>query len=260
MNTVPSGELVTEQIEDVLRIEISNPERMNALDLGMFSELAEILRAAGDNPEIGAILLQGRGESFCSGNDVNDFLDRGDDREAYRPVGEFMRALYECPTPVVAAVNGPAVGIGATMLLHCDLVYAAEESFLHMPFVTLGLCPEFASTLLLPRRIGLPRASLALLLGEPIGAERALQWGLVNTVCPLDSLLQEAASAAARLAALPREAVRTTKRLLRSQVAAKVDTAIREESEAFMGLLGTAAFRDAALAFLERSPDDPTVE
>jgi len=256
MNDQPAT-IETELHDRVLRIELINIARKNAIDRPTYSEIAGLLIDAEKNPGVGAILLHGRGDTFCSGQDVNDFLTHRGKSEAYVEIREFMAALSNCSVPIVAAVNGPAIGIGATLLLHCDLVYAADEAYLHMPFVSLGLCPEFASSLLLPRRIGFLRASIVLLLGEPIGAQRALEWGLFNTVTPIETLVPEARAAAARIAAQPVEAVRTTKRLIRSRLGAQVDTAIDDEFVEFARLLDSDDFRDAAHAFLDRGPDDP---
>ena len=202
-------------INGVATIEIARPEKKNALTVEMYQAMADAIDAAGVDNAVRALLITGQPGIFTSGNDLQDFLNRPRPHIDESPVFRFMRALISCDKPVVAAVTGPAIGIGTTMLLHCDLVYVADEARLSMPFAAHGLVPEFGSSLIVPRLMGGRRAAEKLLLGDPFTAETAVECGIANAVLPADEVLPHARRIAERFNALPPSAVRETKRLLR---------------------------------------------
>ncbi|WP_028312272.1 enoyl-CoA hydratase [Derxia gummosa] len=241
----------------VLRVVLNRPDKKNALTAAMYEELNEAFDRAAAEPEVRAILFAAEGPAFCAGNDLADF-QANPPRGPEAPVMQFIRNLACCQKPMVAAVRGPAVGIGATMLLHCDLVYAADDAVFALPFARLGLCPEAASSLLLPRLAGLQRATEKLLLGEPFGVDEALEMGFVNRLVPPDELLAYALRQAAKLVALPVESVRATRELLRGisgkGTAGKAHEAllarIDEEGAMFERLLAEPSAQAAFAAFL----------
>jgi enoyl-CoA hydratase/carnithine racemase len=216
-------------LQGVATIEIARPEKKNALSQAMYRAMTETILDAGADESVRALLITGQPGIFTAGNDLEDFM-RTPEIGADSPVAGFMQALLNCDKPVVAAVTGAAVGIGVTMLLHCDLVYLSDHAQLLLPFVNLGLVPEFGSSLLLPRLMGHARAAQALLLGEPIGAAEAVAVGLASAVLPSSDLLAHARRMAERFNALPPGAVRDSKRLLRGATRAAVECAIQEES------------------------------
>lgn len=241
--------------DGVLHLRMQRPERKNALTFAMYEALTEgLTRAAGD-AAIRVVTIAGTGGVFSSGNDLQDFMKqpRADEDS---PVFRFLRALVALDKPLVAAVEGPAVGIGTTMLLHCDLVYAADSARFQLPFTQLALVPEAASSFLLPRMLGHQRAAELLLLGEPFDAARALELGIVNAVLPADALHAHVEERVQRLVALPAAALRATKRLLRAPRADDVIAHMQAEGEIFRERLGSPEFREAATAFMEkRRPD-----
>ncbi|QJD99577.1 enoyl-CoA hydratase [Massilia forsythiae] len=244
--------------DHILTLEFNRPQRKNAITGAMYTALAEALRAADADPAIRAILITGKPDIFTAGNDLDDFLNNAgagaldDDR----PVFQFMRALESCTKPVVAAVAGLAVGIGTTLLMHCDLVYAAENAKFSMPFTQLGLCPEFASSLLVAQSAGYTRAAEKLLLGEAFDAQEALGMGIVARVLPAAELADFARGQAAKLAKLPPASVRTTKALMRRARAALVQETIAAENERFGAMLNGDEAKEAFTAFFEkRKPD-----
>ncbi|MCX8003413.1 MAG: enoyl-CoA hydratase [Burkholderiaceae bacterium] len=247
----------TETADGVARIEIARPEKKNALTLAMYQQLADAIDAAREDGAVRALLIHGQPDIFTAGNDLEDFM-RAPAREAGMdaPAFRFMRALIGCDKPVIAAVNGAAVGIGTTLLMHCDLVYAADNAMFSMPFVSLGLCTEFASSLLVPLAAGYHRAAEKLLLSEPISAEEALEMGIVNRLLPPAEVLAHAKRQAARFNLLPPNAVRTTKRLLRAGWQAAVEKILAEESQQFGKLLASPEAREAFTAFFERRKPD----
>ena len=245
-------EILVEREEGVLRVCIHRPDKKNALTLAMYAALTAALNEAAQDAAIRAVVLTGSGDSFSSGNDIADFLaapPAGEDS----PVFEFLAALRQFEKPLIAAVNGLAVGIGVTMLLHCDLIYARAGIILAMPFVNLGLCPEGGSSLLLPRLIGYPRAAELLLLGEPFSAEQALEWGLINGIgADADATLELALGRARRLARQPAAAVRLAKRLLKRNEAETLRETIALEGRHFIELLNSPEAVAALRAFVER--------
>lgn len=241
--------------EGIARIEIARPERKNAITSQMYGLMADALLAAAADAAVRAVVLHGAPGVFSAGNDIQDFLQRPA-LDGNSDTLRFMRALMEHERPVVAAVNGAAVGIGTTLLMHCDLVYAADDAMFSMPFVSLGLCPEFGSSLLVPLSSGYHRAAEKMLLGEPISAEEALEMGIVNRLVPPASVLEYAMRQARRICALPPESVRQTKRLLKEGARALVRQAMDGETQTFSRLLQSPESREALSAFLERRKPD----
>lgn len=247
--------VVTENLDGVLRIRLNRPEKKNALTQTMYTALAEAFNQATADPKVRSVMITGAPDCFCSGNDIQDFLNmpKADENN---PVARFMIAMSDCPKPIVAAVSGPAVGIGTTLLLHCDLAYAGESARFHMPFVSIGICPEFASSYLLPRMMGHPRAAELVLLAEPFDARKALDYGLINEVLPDSEYQARALEKARRLASLPPQALRTTKALLKRWNREVVTKVIPAEFETFMPMLLGEEAREAFTAFLQkRKPD-----
>lgn len=248
--------LVLVELKDrVLTVRMNRVDKKNALTQAMYTEMADAINAAATNNEVRVVLLTGGLEAFCAGNDLADFLKvppGGNDS----PVARFMNALAVFPKPVVGAVTGPAVGIGVTMLLHCDLVYAGSNARLQMPFVNIGICPEFASSLLLPKIMGHVRAAELTMLGEPFSAQTALQYGLVNEVLPDAEVEPRALERALKLAAQPPNALRVTKMLLKRWDLKEVTEAIGYEAQYFVPMLGQPEAREAMSAFMgKRKPD-----
>jgi enoyl-CoA hydratase/carnithine racemase len=237
------------------RIQLSRLDKKNALTGEMYAGLADAVSGADADPQVRALLLHGSPECFCAGNDVADFLNRPPLAEG-SPSQRFFKAMLDLKKPIVAAVGGPAVGIGTTMLLHCDLVYAADNARFQLPFVPLGIVPEFGSTYLLPLLAGYPRAAELLLLGQPFTAQKAYEVGIITAVLTKENLLAEAEKAATTLAALPPESLRLTKQLLKKRHGAMVRDVIAEEIQIFGERLKSAEAKEAMSAFLEkRKPD-----
>lgn len=230
-------------------------DKKNSITRHMYAALADGLEAAATDAAVRVVVFQGHETVFSAGNDLADFLNNPSaDEDA--PVFRFLRAVSSFPKPVVAAVCGPAVGIGTTLLFHCDLVYAGDNAAFSMPFVNLGLCPEAASSLLVPQMLGYHRAAEALLLGEPFLAEAALEVGLVNRVVPPSEANNLARAVAAKLAAKSSSSLIESKRLMKQGQAALVAQHIRTEAEVFGRMLREPAAKEAFSAFLEkRRPD-----
>ncbi len=245
----------TATLNGVATIEIARPEKKNALTLEMYLAMTDAVSAAVADAGVRVLLFTGQPGVFTSGNDLEDFMQRppvGEDS----PVFRFMHALTACDKPVVAAVTGAAVGIGATLLLHCDLVYVSDETRLAMPFVALGLVPEFASSLLLPQLMGHARAAQLLLLGEPFTGADAVEFGIANAVLPPDEVLPYARRVAERFNTLPTGAVRDAKRLMRAAAKDVVAQTIRNEATVFAARLRSAEAQEAFQAFFQkRKPD-----
>jgi enoyl-CoA hydratase/carnithine racemase len=246
----------TATLNGVATIEIARPEKKNALTVEMYQALADAVSAAAEDAAVRAILITGQPGIFTSGNDLQDFLNRPRPNVGESPVFRFMHALIACDKPVVAAVTGAAIGIGVTMLLHCDLVYVADDARLAMPFTSLGLVPEFGSSLVVPQLMGGRRAAEKLLLGDPFTGDQAVECGIANAVLPAGEVAAHARRMAERFNALPPGAVSGTKRLLREPQRAALLNAIQREGAAFTARLSSAEAREAMQAVLEkRKPD-----
>jgi enoyl-CoA hydratase/carnithine racemase len=249
-----SGPILSTVSERVARIQISRPDKKNALTAEMYAMLGSALAAAEADPAVRAVLLHGTADCFTAGNDVGDFLKRPGGGAP--PAKALFDVLPTMAKPVVAAVGGPAVGIGSTLLLHCDLVYAAPNARFQLPFVPLGIVPEFGSTFLLPLLAGYQRAAELLLLGQPFTAQKAYEAGIVTAVVPQENLLAEAEKVAMTLAALPPESIRLTKRLMKSRYGEALAATIEEEMRIFGERLSSPEAKEALSAFLEkRKPD-----
>ncbi len=249
------NQILVETKDRVTRIELNRPEKKNALSPEMYAAMAQALLAADADAQVRAVLIHGQAGCFTSGNDVKDFLELPRSAGA-SPAAGFLRAISTARKPLVAAVGGPAIGIGTTMLLHCDLVYAAPNARLQMPFVPLGLLPEAASSLLLPAMAGYRRAAEMLLLGGPFGAEKALAAGIITEIVPEAELLERARQAAAALAALPPASVQMTKELMKRGLAQGVQERMTEELQLFGERLRSPEAKEALRAFMEkRKPD-----
>jgi enoyl-CoA hydratase/carnithine racemase len=246
--------VVLTRSDGVLEIRLDRPEKKNALTRAMYDAMAEAFGQVDADPTLRVALLTGTGDTFTSGNDIADFQARAtSNREG--SASRFLPALSSMAKPLIAAVNGAAIGVGTTMLMHCDLIIAASSARFVMPFTGLGLVPEAASSLLFPRLLGHQRASAMLLLGEPLDAATAHAWGFVNRVVDDAALMETAHAVAHRLASLPPQAVRLTKRLLRHG-ADDVSGRIEEELALFREQLGSPEAAEAFRAFMEkRKPD-----
>jgi enoyl-CoA hydratase/carnithine racemase len=242
---------VTVSREDAVAvIAMTRPAKKNALTLAMYEAMRAGLEESGNELGVGAVLLTGSGGVFTAGNDIHDFLQRRGDPSESAGL-RFIKTLAVFEKPVVAAVEGLAIGIGTTMLLHCDLVYASPSASLKVPFVDLGLTPEGGSSALLPRRCGMARASELLLLGEAISAERAESFGLVNAIVPSQTLLAHALAKAKALAGKPREALAASRRMLRGEPK-ELLAAMDAEGREFAKRLAMPEARAALLAFTNR--------
>mgnify|MGYP006195509709 CR=1 FL=1 len=239
----------------VCSITFNRLDKKNSITAAMYGAMADALQAAQDDAAVRVVMFQGHETIFSAGNDIADFLNQppaGEDA----PVFRFLRGLAAFPKPVIAAVCGPAVGIGTTLLFHCDLVYAGDNAAFSMPFVNLGLCPEAASSLLVPQMMGYHRAAEALLLGEPFMAEAALEVGLVNRVLAPSETTGYAQTVARKLAAKPISSLIETKRLMKKANAQQVLAVMAEEGASFGRMLREPAAKEAFGAFMERRKPD----
>ena len=245
----------TEAKDGVLRIEIDRPDKKNALTAAMYQAMADAIKAAEADTKVRVVLIHGKADLFTAGNDLQDFLDNPP-RDDNRPVFQFLYGISQAKKPIVAAVAGAAVGIGTTMLLHCDLVYAAPNARLQLPFVNLGLVPEAGSSLLLPALVGYQRAAELLLLGEPFDARKGKEFGLVTEVVPEAELFDTAIAQARKLVGKPAASLRLTKQLMKQGQTAAVAQRIKQESEHFGERLNSPEAKEAFSAFLQkRKPD-----
>ena len=252
-STVP--EILTHVDAGVMTITLNRVARKNSITADMYSALADALESANHDVAVRAVVIQGHETVFSAGNDIGDFLNNPP-ATSEAPVFRFLRGLSSFPKPIVASVCGPAVGIGTTMLFHCDLVYAGDNAAFSMPFVNLGLCPEAASSFLAVQLMGYPRAAEALLLGEPFMAETALEMGLITRIVPPAEANALAQRQAQKLAAKPLTSVMETKRLMKKGNAGMVAERMAEEGASFGRMLQEPAAREAFSAFMEkRRPD-----
>ena len=240
----------------VLHLILNRPEKKNALTSAMYTSLVEALARADSDDSIRVIVLRGNGDSFTAGNDIEDFVQKPWQGQSVPPAEQFIRAVAFARKPVIGAAHGLAVGIGTTILLHCDLVYAAEETRFMMPFINLAIIPEAGSTLLLPNMIGHQRAAELFLLAEPFSAKRAYELGIVNRVLPASDLLSAVDAAAQTLTEKPAAAIRLAKQMMKQHLRADLDRVIREEVLAIAGQLESPETGEALNAFLQkRKPD-----
>ncbi|MEW5852894.1 MAG: enoyl-CoA hydratase [Myxococcota bacterium] len=254
MSEAPSP-ITTRQDGGVLTITFNRPDKKNALTVAMYQLAVRAIREANNDKSVRALVLTGAGGSFTAGNDLADFMNvppAGLDS----PVIQFLLSLVELEKPILCAVQGPAIGIGTTLLLHCDLVYADETAKFRLPFVDLGLVPEGASSFLLPRIMGAPRASELLYFSEVFDARKAKELGLITDVIPADRLATEVQTRAATLAQKPPASLRATKKLLRAGTREQVMRALKEEGDIFVERLRSEEAMEAFSAFFEkRKPD-----
>lgn len=251
-----SEHLLVEREEGLLTLRLNRLHKKNALTRAMYSGMAEVLEQADRDASVRAVLITGGETCFTSGNDVADFIQAppaGLNSEVF----QFMRALFEFSKPVVAAVSGPAVGIGTTLLLHCDLVYVSREASLKMPFVNLGLCPEYGSSLILPRLLGHARAAELLLLGQGFTGEQAAAWGIANqALADGAATLAKAREMALRFQQLAPSAVTDSKRLMRAPGREELRRVIEEEGALFGQRLRSPEAIEALTAFMQRRAPD----
>jgi enoyl-CoA hydratase/carnithine racemase len=246
-----SNTLLTQDTGKVRTLTFNRPEKKNAFTHAMYEAATEALRQADADPAIHVAVLTGAGGVFTSGNDIGDFVEHpvtGEDSAVFR----FLRTLVDMAKPVVAVVDGPAVGIGTTMLLHCDYVLASDRARFAMPFINLALCPEGASSVLLPRQAGMALASELVMFGEPFDAETALRARIINRVVPAAQLAEVAAERTQALASKPLGALQVTKSLLREPMRAEVNGTLRREGAEFVKRLHSDEAREALMAFLNR--------
>lgn len=249
------SDILTHTLDGVMTITFNRLDKKNSITSAMYGDMADALVQAAEQDAVRVVVIQGHETIFSAGNDIADFLNKRPTNEE-APVYRFLLGISSFPKPIIAAVCGPAVGIGTTMLLHCDLVYAGDNAAFSLPFVNLGLCPEAGSSLLVPQMLGYHRAAEALLLGEPFMAEAAQEVGLVNRIVPPLEANTFAQAQARKLAAKPISSLVETKRLMKMGQAAQVKQQITEESASFGRMLGEPAAREAFTAFMEkRKPD-----
>jgi enoyl-CoA hydratase/carnithine racemase len=244
-------EIVTERADHILRVQLNRPKRLNAMTSTMYVALADIINDAATDERTRVVLWNGAGDSFCAGNDIEDFL-KNPPGPGESPQARLMSALLDFDKPLVASVQGAAIGGGTTMLLHCDFVYAGESAKFQLPFVNLALVPEFGSSAILPARLGLLRAAELVMLGSPFDARRAAELGLVTQVLPDHDLLPTATELAQKLAAKPIGALRAGKRLLKQPIREAIRLAMKSENEEFSVQVRSADAKEALTAFMEK--------
>ena len=249
------ADIVTEHAGSILRIQLNRPTKRNAMTSAMYVALSDILKKATKDERTRVALWHGAGDSFCAGNDIEDFL-KNPPGPGESPQAQLMNALIDFDKPLIAAVQGAAIGGGTTMLLHCDFVYAGESAKFQMPFINLALVPEFGSSSIVPARIGHLRAAELILLGSPYDAKRAAELGLVTQIVPDQDLLSIATATAQKLAAKPAGALQASKRLMKQPFRQQIAAAMKAENEEFSAQVRSADAKEALTAFLEkRKPD-----
>ncbi len=249
------SDILTHTDAGVMTITFNRLDKKNSITSSMYAAMAEALAQAATDPAVRVVVFQGHESIFSAGNDIGDFLNQPPTTQE-SPVFRFLRGIATFEKPLLAAVAGPAVGIGTTMLFHCDLVYAGDNAAFSMPFVNLGVCPEAASSLLAPQRMGYGRAAEALLLGEPFLAEAALEMGLISRIVPPAEVNALARRQAQKLAAKPLTSLLATKGLMKQGQASLVAQRMAEEGTLFGRMLAEPPAQEAFSAFLEkRKPD-----
>ena len=246
-------DIITEHSGSVLRVELNRPTKRNAMTSGMYVKLADVFNDAAKDERTRVILWHGAGDSFCAGNDVEDFL-KNPPGPGESPQARLMNALLDFDKPLIAAVQGAAIGGGTTMLMHCDFVYADESARFRMPFIDLAVVPEFGSSCSVAARIGHLRAAELILLGLPFDAKRAAELGLVTRVVSDQNLLATAAETAQKLAAKPANALQASKRLMKRSVHEQIKAAMKVENEEFSVQVRSEDAKEAFTAFLEKRP------
>ena len=247
------SDIVTERSDSVLRVQLNRPASKNAMTSAMYITLADLFNTAAQDDRIRVVLWHGAGDSFCAGNDVGDFLKNPPGR-GESPQALLMKALINFDKPIVAAVQGAAIGGGTTMLTHCDFVFAAENAKFQLPFVNLALVPEFGSSFTVPARAGYLRAAELILTGQSFDASRAAELGLVTRVVPNQELLAIATDTAQKLAQKAPAALQACKRLMKQSTHEQLERAVKLENEEFSAHVRSAEAKEAFAAFLEKRP------
>ncbi|HJZ96487.1 MAG TPA: enoyl-CoA hydratase [Candidatus Solibacter sp.] len=251
------SDIITERSASILRVQLNRPDKKNAMTSSMYVTMADVLNDAAKDEQIRVVLWHGAGDSFTAGNDVEDFL-KNPPGPGDSPQARLITALINFDKPLVAAVKGAAVGGGTTMLTHCDFVYAGESAKFQIPFINLGLVPEFGSSFSVPARIGYLRAAELILLGLPFDAHLAADLGLVTRVVPDDKLLATATETAQKLAQKPFGALQACKRLMKLSSRGQLEQAVKVELEEFASRVRSAEAKEAFTAFIEKRPPDFT--
>jgi enoyl-CoA hydratase/carnithine racemase len=248
-------EIVTEHTGNILRVQLNRPTKRNAMTSAMYLSLASIFNEAANDENTRVVLWHGAGDSFCAGNDIEDFL-KNPPGPGESPQARLMEALVNFDKPLVAAVHGAAIGGGTTMLTHCDFIYAGESTKFQMPFINLAVVPEFGSSWSVPASIGHLRAAELILLGTPFDARRAAELGLATQVLPDKDVLATATETARKLAAKPAGALQASKRLMKQPFRDQIKAAMKAENEEFSAQVRSEDAKEAFTAFLEkRKPD-----
>jgi enoyl-CoA hydratase/carnithine racemase len=247
------SDIITEPSGAILRVQLNRPAQKNAMTSSMYTSLAGILNQADKDDAIRVVLWHSAGDAFCAGNDIGDFLKNPPGPDEF-PQGRLMVALLAFRKPIVAAVQGAAIGGGTTMLTHCDFVYAGESAKFQVPFINLGLVPEFGSSFSIPARVGHLRAAELFLLGGSFTATRAAELGLVTRVVPDGDLLATATETAQKLASKPGGALLASKRLIKQASIGEVKAAMKIENQEFFERVRSAEAKEALAAFLEKRP------
>jgi enoyl-CoA hydratase/carnithine racemase len=247
------SDIVTEQTGSVLRIQLNRPGKKNAMLASMYATVADLLEQAAKDDDVQVVLLHGAGDSFTAGNDLADFV-KNPPGHGESPQTRLIAALIAFDKPIVAAVHGAAVGLGTTILPHCDIIYAGESAKFQMPFVNLGVVPEFCSTYTFPALVGHARAAELMFLGQHFDAQRAFELGLVNRVVPDAELLPKARKTAALLAEKPIGALRATKKLMKQSSRVRLERSARAEATEFAARVVGPDFKEAMTAFFEKRP------
>ncbi|HST10876.1 MAG TPA: enoyl-CoA hydratase [Terriglobales bacterium] len=251
------SDIITERSGSILRVQFNRPAKKNAMTSSMYMAFADLLNDTAKDDRIRVVLWHGAGDSFCAGNDVEDFL-KNPPGPGESPQARLMNAFINFEKPLIAAVQGGAVGGGTTMLTHCDFVYAGESAKFQMPFINLGLVPEFGSTYSVPARFGHIRAAELILLAQPFDAKRAAELGLVTRVVPDQKLLATATETAQTLAEKPAGALQACKRLIKLPSREPLEQAMKVENAEFASRVRSVDTKEAFTAFLEKRPPDFT--
>lgn len=246
-----STNLIVEIKHRVMRLTINRPELKNALDRSLYGALADALEASESDPQIRAVLLTATGDIFTAGNDLADFVNPIEETGTPNVI-RFLKAISECETPIIVAVNGPAIGIGLTMLLHCDMIFASKSASFRAPFTHVGVVPEAASSLLLPIAVGNAWANDIMIAGRTLNAEEALNSGLISRVFEDENLLEESLKVAEQVAGLAPNSVKQSKQLIRGINKEQVKTQMEKEGEVFAAQLASAEFKESLAAFYEK--------